>query len=177
MGFGGGKAQREREGPARGLLIARGRPGDERFGAFFASVVALGPGNQQPRAAARPCRRGALHRRHGRIRRRNPAARDDRGRRPDHRPNRAGDAAGDRLPRRLRGRDATARRLLRRPRPRSGVCSVHGRVRCRIRDHRDRRTLDLCWPALVGRWPRPSGTWRRRPGASDPCDRRRPLPR
>ena len=39
MGFGGGKAQREREGPAKGLLISRRLHGDERLGGAVASVV------------------------------------------------------------------------------------------------------------------------------------------
>jgi hypothetical protein len=43
MGFGGGKAQREWEGPARGLFISRRRLGDERFGGAVASIISIGP--------------------------------------------------------------------------------------------------------------------------------------
>ncbi len=175
MGFGGGEAQREREGPARGLSISRRRHGDWRLGGALASIFSIGPDKRPPRAAARACRRGALHRRDGRLCRGHPAARDDRGRRPDRRPYRAGDTARDGVSRRLHRRDAAARRLLRCPRPRSHLRGVHGGVRCWIRDHRDRRTMEFCRSAVAGGGPRPAGSRRRRPGAADPCYRRRPL--
>ena len=177
MGFGGGKAHREREGPAKELSIRRRRFGDELVRGVLASINHIGPHKQQPVAAARPGRGGTLHRRDGCLRRGHLAARDDRGRRPDGRPYRAGDAAGDRLPGRLRRRNAAARRLLRCPRARSPLRGVRRGVRFRIWDHRDRRTVALCGAALVGRGPRPAGTRWRRPGATDTCDRRRPLPR
>ena len=67
--------------------------------------------------------------------------------------------------------------LLRRARTGAGLRGLHGRIRGRVGDHRDGRSLELRRAAVAGRRPVRPGPRRRRPGPALAGTGRRPLPR